>query len=139
MAHSSVAKGSDIQQQHYSYAFQRTIDIVLKISGHALHEKGIQKLKGILSLVGSQEERALVVLLITNDEPFVNRAYDFSSVNIGFCLFVFPGKRSTDVSVSIFAHISILELSLPTRPPQPAVSRLAIQPWYGEVKGLIVL
>ena len=32
--------------------------------GHALHEKGSQNQKGVVSLVGSQEQRAFLVLLI---------------------------------------------------------------------------
>ena len=34
------------------------------VSGHALHEKGLQRQKGAVPLVGSQEERALLVPLI---------------------------------------------------------------------------
>ena len=38
----------------------------MSIPGHALHKKGLQKQKGVVSLVGSQEERALLV-------PVINR------------------------------------------------------------------
>ena len=34
------------------------------VPGHALHEKGLQRQKGVVPLVGSQEERALLVPLI---------------------------------------------------------------------------
>ena len=34
------------------------------IPGHALHEKGLQKQKGVVPLVGSQEQRAPLVPLI---------------------------------------------------------------------------
>ena len=34
------------------------------IPGHALHEKGLQRQKGVVPLVGSQEERALLGPLI---------------------------------------------------------------------------
>ena len=36
------------------------------IPGHALHEKGLQRQKGVVPLVGSQEQRALLV-------PVINR------------------------------------------------------------------
>ena len=51
-----------------SYAF---------IPGHALHEKGLQRQKGVGPLVGSQERRALLVPVInrlqTGYKPLVNR------------------------------------------------------------------
>ena len=34
------------------------------LPGHALHEKGLQRLKGVAPLVSSQAERALLVLVI---------------------------------------------------------------------------
>ena len=37
-----------------------------RVPGHALHEKGLQRQKGVGPLVGSQEERALLV-------PVINR------------------------------------------------------------------
>ena len=47
------------------------------IPGHALHEKGLQRQKGVGPLVGSQERRALLVPLInrlsTAYQPLVNR------------------------------------------------------------------
>ena len=36
------------------------------VPGHALHEKGLQRQKGVVPLVGSQEQRALLV-------PVINR------------------------------------------------------------------
>ena len=35
-----------------------------EIHGHALHEKGLQRQKDVVPLVGSQEERALLVMLL---------------------------------------------------------------------------
>ena len=50
------------------------------ILGHALHEKGLQRQKGVVPLVGSQKERALLI-------PVINRisAADESVVNLKFC------------------------------------------------------
>ena len=60
------------------------------IPGHALHEKGLQRQQGVVPLVGSQEQRALLV-------PLVNRlsTADFvpPSVYIGFRLFVLLGRH----------------------------------------------
>ena len=41
------------------------ITFVIIIPGHALHEKGLQRQKNVGPLVGSQEQRALLVPLIT--------------------------------------------------------------------------
>ena len=60
------------------FVLQRTWAIDLSTPGHALREKGIQKLKGIVQLLGSQEERALLVPVITNDKPVVNRGFGSS-------------------------------------------------------------
>ena len=40
--------------------------LVLLIPGHALHEKGLQRHKGVVPLFGSQEQSALLV-------PVINR------------------------------------------------------------------
>ena len=69
-------------------------------------KKGLQRQKGVVPLVSSQEERALLVPLInrlqTADKPVVNRlsTADFvpPSVYIGFRLFVLLGRRSGSVS-----------------------------------------
>ena len=39
---------------------------LFKFPGHALHDKGLQRQKGVVPLVGSQEQRALLV-------PVINR------------------------------------------------------------------
>ena len=61
---------------------------------HALHEKGLQREKGVVPLVGSQEQRALLVPLInrlsTACLPLVLLPY---SVYIGFRLFVLLERR----------------------------------------------
>ena len=41
-----------------------SLQYIFMFPGHALHEKGLQRQKGVVSLVGSQEERALLVPLI---------------------------------------------------------------------------
>ena len=60
-----------------------------------LHEKGLQRQKGVVPLVSSQEQRALLV-------PLINRGstghFVPPSVYIGFRLFVLLGIRSGDVS-----------------------------------------
>ena len=65
-------------------------DKFVLIPGHALHEKGLQRQKGIVPLVVGQEQRALFV-------PLVNRRStgDFvpPSVYIGFRLFVLLERR----------------------------------------------
>ena len=38
--------------------------VLPSVPGHALHEKGLQRQKGFGPLVGSQEQRALLVLVI---------------------------------------------------------------------------
>ena len=43
---------------------KRSVREIVLIPGHALHEKGLQRQKGAGPLVSSQEERALLVLLI---------------------------------------------------------------------------
>ena len=69
------------------------------VPGHALHEKGSQRQKGVGPLVGSQKRRALLVPVInrlqTGCQPVILFPH---SVYIGFCLFVLLGGRSGDVS-----------------------------------------
>ena len=45
------------------------------IPGHALHEKGLQRQKGVGPLVSSQEQRALLVPVINRCQPVVNRGF----------------------------------------------------------------
>ena len=65
----------------------------IQIPGHAVHEKGLQRRKGIVPLVGGQEQSALPVPVI----PLINRwpTADFvpPSVYIGFRLFVLLERR----------------------------------------------
>ena len=60
------------------------------IPGHALHEKGLQRQKGVVPLVGSQEQRALLVLVINR---LSNADFVPPSVYIGFRLFVLLERR----------------------------------------------
>ena len=55
--------------------------------GYALHEKGLQRQIGVGTLVSSQEQRALLVLVINRSSTgrFVP-----ATVYIGFPLFVLP-------------------------------------------------
>ena len=53
--------------------------LLMKIPGHALHEKGLQRQKGVGPLASSQEQRALLVpqlnRLSTADRPRVNHSF----------------------------------------------------------------
>ena len=112
---------------------------VIMIPGHALHKKGLQRQKGVVPLVSSGEERALLV-------PLINRGStgDFvpPSVYIGFRLFVLLERRSSDVSsmpwrvrwtfVS-WANNSVGTQSCPTPPGRSAVRPDPTQPLYVRV------
>ena len=41
-----------------------SVTLISEIPGHALHEKGLQRQKGVVPLFGSQEQSALLVPLI---------------------------------------------------------------------------
>ena len=63
--------------------------------GHALHEKGLQKQKGVGPLVSSQEQRALLVPRINRSSTAGQPRILFPhSVYIGFRLFVLLERRS---------------------------------------------
>ena len=66
-----------------------------RIPGHALHEKSLQRQKSVGPLVGSQEQRALLLPVITRLQTACQPVILFPhSVHIGFRLFVlmeFPG------------------------------------------------
>ena len=53
-----VNRGSTAGQPRVNRSFRSSIP------GHALHEKGLQRQKGVVPLFGSQEQRALIVPLI---------------------------------------------------------------------------
>ena len=61
--------------------------ILADIPGHALHEKGLQRQKGVGPLVSSQEHRALLVLRINRGST---AGFVPPPVYIGFPLFVLP-------------------------------------------------
>ena len=77
-----------------NFAFSQKAQIL----GHALHEKGLPEEKGIVTLVSSHEERALLVLLINRGSRGSTGHFVPPSVYIGFRLFVLLGRRSGDVS-----------------------------------------
>ena len=58
--------------------------LAYNIPGHALHEKGLQRQKGVGTLVSSQEQRALLVPVInrgkTADKPRISRWSNAGSV-----------------------------------------------------------
>ena len=66
----SVVHPRDDSRSSFLAADQRTVayidpvDHFHAIPGHALHEKGLQRQKGVVSLFGSQEQSALLVPLI---------------------------------------------------------------------------
>ena len=108
------------------------------IPGHALHEKGLQRQKGVGPLVSSQEQRALLV-------PRFNRGSTAGfvppSVYIGFRLFVLLGRRG-DVSSMLWrvrgrlvswANSSVGIQSCPTPPRHPAVRSVPTRQWYVRV------
>ena len=115
------------------------------IPGHALHEKGLQRQIGVVTLVSSQERRALAVSLInrlsTADETVVNGGF-CSSVGFKYELDCSCFRR--DVQDSCLRYLGGHErqispgrtepsTSLPARPcaasPRPAPTR----PWYVRV------
>ena len=59
------------------------------VPGHALHEKGLQLQKGVVPLVGSQEQRALLV-------PVINRFPDILGMRR-----VCKDKKARDLLVGI--------------------------------------
>ena len=115
------------------------------IPGHALHETGSQRQIGVVTLVSSQERRALAVPLInrlsTADEPVVNRGFCSS---VGFKYELDCSFFRIDVQDSCLRYPGVHEgqmspgrtepsTSFPARPcaapPRPAPTR----PWYVRV------
>ena len=108
-----------------------------------MHEKGLQRQKGVGPLVSSQEQRALLVPLINR---VINRwstaGFVPPSVYIGFRLFVLLERRSGDVSsmpwrvrgtLVSWANSSVGIQSCPTPPRRPAVRSDPTRPWYVRV------
>ena len=113
------------------------------VPGHALHEQGLQGQKGVGPLFGSQEERALIVLVINRLQTACQPLVLFSlSVYIGFRLFVLLGRRSGDVSsmpwgvrgtLVSWAYCSVGVPSCPAPPRRPTVRPDPTRPWYVRV------
>ena len=116
---------------------------VVAFPGHALHEKGLQRQKGFGPLVGSQEQRALLVPVInrgsTARQPLILFPH---SVCIGFRLFVLLEKRSREVSsipwgvrgtLVSWENCSVGVPSCPARPRRSARRPDPIRPWYVRV------
>ena len=105
-----------------------------------MHEKGLQRQKGVGPLVGSQERRALLVPLINRLQSACQPLVLFlHSVYIGFCLFVLLEKRSGDASSMLWgvrgtfvslANCSVGVPSCPAPPRRPAVRPDPTRPWY---------
>ena len=53
-----------VRAQGCAEAYYQACKGVGVLPGHALHEKGLQKQEGVVPLVGSQEQRALLVPVI---------------------------------------------------------------------------
>ena len=66
--HWSAARNTERLSSRGKTAYQPQVNRSFRSSvvfpGHALHEKGLQRQKGVVPLVGSQEQRALLVPLI---------------------------------------------------------------------------
>ena len=74
------------------------IYIYVYLPGHALHEKGLQRQKGVAPLVGGQERIALLVPVIHRLQTVCQPLILFPhSVYMGFRLFVLLEIRSGDV------------------------------------------
>ena len=96
------------------------------VPGHALHEKGLQRQKGVGPLASSKEQRALLV-------PLINRLSTASlippPVYIGFPLFVLPRICSRQLSSMLWRTRGTLvswaekPVGVPSLPGRPAVRR----------------
>ena len=112
--------------------------LAAQIPGHALHEKGLQRQKGVGPLVGSQERRALLVPLINRVKTVCQPLILFPhSVLIRFCLFVLLERRG-DVSSMPWGNEGrlsperiALSASRPARPRPAAPPRAPTRPARG--------
>ena len=121
--------------------------------GHVLHEKGLQRQKGVVSLVGSPKERTLFVPVInrwsTDDEPIVNRSFcssiglhrnSLSVVVFLHCLCFWGDVQATclrcfgECEEGLFPRCTVLlAKSCPIPPRHPAVRPDATRPGYVRV------
>ena len=123
------------------------VRIIIRIPGHALHEKGLQIQKrrrptgrqpGTKS-ASRPVDKPRIIRLQTACQPVILSPH---SVYTGFCLFVLLGKRSGDVSsmpwgvrgtLVPWANCSVGVPSCPAPPRRPAVRPDPTCPWYVRV------